>query len=57
MAANQQQGQESEKSIPDGDSPEASVSRGVVSLVNWIDGSSRHADFIKETILRVWRTK
>ncbi len=56
-AANQQEGQESEKAIPDGDSPEASVSRGVVSLVNTVNGDSHHANVVQETVLRVWRTE
>ena len=57
IAANQQEGQESEQSIPNGDSPEASVSRGVVSSVGTINEISRHADAFKATILRVWRPK
>ncbi len=57
MAANQQEGQESEKAIPDGDSQEASVSRGVVSLIKTVDGDSHHANVVKETVLRVWRTE
>ena len=57
MAANQQQGQESEKAIPDGDSPEASVSRGVVSHASNVNGGPRHADRVVETILRIWRTQ
>lgn len=56
-AAKVQQGQESEKAIPDGDSPEASVSRGVVSDAGTTKGDSRHPNVVKETILRVRRTK
>lgn len=47
IAANRQQGQESEKAIPDGDSPEASVSRGVVSFVSIVNEGSRHANISK----------
>lgn len=57
IAANQQKGQESEKAIPDGDSPEASVSRGVVSFVSTVNKDSRHSNVVKETVLRVWRPK
>lgn len=57
IAANQHEGQESEKAIPDGDSPEASVARGVVSFVAAVNEGSRHANVYKETILRVWRPK
>ena len=53
IAANQQEGQESEKAIPDGDSPEASVSRGVVSFISTANKGSRHTNVFKETILRV----
>ena len=56
-AANHQEGQESEKAIPDGDTPEASVSRGVVSLSMRVNRGARYTKVIKETILRVWRTK
>lgn len=50
-------GQESEKAIPDGDTPEASVSRGVVSFAMTVNPGARFTKAIKETILRVWRTK
>ena len=56
-AANHYEGQESEKAIPDGDTPEASVSRGVVSLSMAVHRDARYTKVIKETILRVWRTK
>ena len=56
-AANHLQGQESEKAIPDGDTPEASVSRGVVSFSMMVNRGARNTKVIKETILRVWRTE
>ena len=56
-AANHQEGQESEKAIPDGDTPEASVARGVVSFAMTVNRGARYTKAIKETILRVWRTK
>lgn len=57
ISANQEEGQESEKSIPNGDSPEASVSRGVVSFAGIMNEISQPADAFKEIILRVWRPK
>ena len=54
---NEQEGQESDKAIPDGDSPEASVSRGVVSSIYTVNGGAHHAKVVKEAILRVRRTK
>ena len=56
-SVNHQEGQKSEKAVPDGDSPEASVSRGVVSSTKRSGRGFRHVNAIKEIVLRVWRTE
>lgn len=53
IAANRQEGQESEKATADGDSPEASVSRGVVSSSSTVVEGPPRANFFIETVLRV----
>ena len=45
-----QEGQESEKVIPDGDSPEASLSRGVVSAIGALDRDLRHTNFFSKRL-------